>query len=462
MKSLIPRIFKRNVSQIQQNNDLKRPLIQFLTDRGLVSNVTSDKLESVLQKESVTLYLGADPTARSLHVGNMVPLMVLLHFYIRGHNPIALVGGATGEVGDPSGRSTERAAMEQSERLTNIKRIHDQMQQFLKRGHEYATTRGYSTKGESSVANNADWWRDVNMLQFLGKYGRHIRVGDMLARESVKARLKSEAGIGFNEFTYQVLQAFDFWKLYSDRNCRVQLGGNDQWGNITAGIDLISRLRNTINKKDDAFGVTVPLLTTPSGEKFGKSAGNAVWLDPELTKPYELYQYFIKSPDSVVENYLSLFTLLPSEDIANAVATHSENEGERYAQRILAQEVTDLVHGNGAGERAEFVSKVLFDKNFTSTVTPNQVLDAFTKENMVQVVKRQDVINQPWRNVLANVLEKSKAEVTRLIKGGGVYAGLSRTAVTPNDTTVDETKHVDENLLLVRVGKSLYKIIKLE
>lgn len=210
------------------------------------------------------------------------------------------VGGATGEVGDPSGRKTERTQIQSSERTNNVEHIQAQLSAFLERGAAYAATRGYSSPGTKTLRNNASWWKPIGMLEFLATYGRHIRIGQMMARDSIKSRLESEAGIGFNEFTYQILQAYDFWHLYSTENCRVQVGGNDQWGNITAGIDLITRLNRQkrleqgdnekSTEEKEAFGITVPLLTTPSGEKFGKSAGNAIWIDPTMTRPYELYQ----------------------------------------------------------------------------------------------------------------------------------------------------------------------------
>lgn len=379
----------------------------------------------MVEKEKITVYCGADPSAISLHVGNLIPLLILLHFYIRGHNVLALVGGATGEVGDPSGRSTERSQMDSSVRTNNMVHIRAQLAKFLERGRAYAETRGYADSlGTASTRNNHDWWKDVNMLGFLSTYGRHIRVGQMLARDSVKNRMESEQGIGFNEFTYQILQAYDFWHLHSQEGCSLQVGGNDQWGNITAGIDLISRLRAEYTRtgrtaelpkvKEDAeaaYGITVPLLTTPSGEKFGKSAGNAVWINPDLTKPYELYQYFVRAPDSVVENYLKMFTLLPLENIKTALEEHRKDESRRTAQKLLAKEVTDLVHGLGAGNRAKIMSTVMFPSaDESEAVEPADVLNVFRTENMLVSLKKEEVVDAQWRDVIAGLTKKSKCK----------------------------------------------------
>ncbi|ANB15537.1 tyrosine--tRNA ligase MSY1 [Sugiyamaella lignohabitans] len=438
---------------------------------------SSELLESqVLQSgKKITLYCGADPTAQSLHLGNLIPLLVLLHFYIRGHNVISLVGGATGVVGDPSGRNTERQQMVDQTRENNILRIQHQMKQFIDQGWKYAVSKGYTSPGTAVRANNADWWKDMSMLHFLGTYGRHIRVSHMLARESVKNRLSSEQGIGFNEFTYQILQAYDFWHLYKTQNCSVQVGGNDQWGNITAGIDLISRLRSFLKEKNesnealsekpaesDAFGLTVPLLTTPSGEKFGKSAGNAVWIDRDLTKPYDLFQYFVQTPDSVVEQYLKLFTLIPLEEIPDIIQEHDKDPELRLAQRRLASEVADLVHGIGSGKRAELISSILFptpsQKN--PQYSSSEILEAFENEKLLHHCSRVQVVGNQWRSVLATITGKSKSECSRMIKAGGVYYGFARTMVV--EGILGEEHLEDNQLLLVRLGKSKYHVIKVE
>lgn len=422
---------------------------------------TSEDIVTEAEKRKLTLYVGADPSASSLHVGNLIPLFVLLHFYIRGHSAIPLVGGATGVVGDPSGRKTERTALIADERESNVQKIHGQMQRFLENGWKYAQTKGYTEKGDVTPANNADWWKDMGMLYFLGTYGRHIRVAQMLARDSVKSRLDSEAGIGFNEFTYQVLQAYDFWHMYKTMDCSVQIGGNDQWGNITAGIDLISRLREHSGRKDDAYGLTVPLLTTPSGEKFGKSAGNAVFIDRALTKPYDLYQYFIRAPDAVVESYLRMFTLIPLSEISRIMEEHTKSPELRVAQRALANDVTDIIHGLGAGKRAALISKIVFPSpgEPAPQATSDEIITAFGEEGLLKTYPRDKILGQAWRSVLALVTGKSKSECGRTIKAGGVYCGLQRKTVV--DGPVTEADIADDKLLLIRVGKTNYYTIHL-
>lgn len=442
------------------NSDAQQPLVDHLRDRGLVAHVSHPELEDLLAKQKVTLYAGADPTAKSLHIGNLIPLMVLLHFSLRGHNPLTLVGGATGEVGDPSGRKTERSKMEDEVRAANIKAIGTQMVQVLNNGQKLAETKGYSSSGfgESGFVNNATWWKGMGMLDFLATYGRHIRVNAMIARDSVKNRLAGEQGLGFNEFSYQVLQAYDFWHLYKTKNCLVQIGGNDQWGNISAGIDLISRLKNHVNKTSDAFGLTVPLLTTPSGEKFGKSAGNAVWLDPSMTKPFDLYQYFVRSPDEAVHKYLKLFTLLPLQELEVVVENHFKKPEERLAQRLLAKEATDLIHGLGAGSRAAIISSVLFPDKSDKAPSTKSILEAFEKEEMLLKMSKDEVLGTPWRSLVALLTGKSKSEATRLIKSKGIYNGLSRSVV--EDGLVAENQIEEHGLLLVRVGKANYYVVQ--
>lgn len=443
------------------NSDAHQPLVDHLKERGLVAQISHPELEDLLASQKITLYAGADPTAKSLHIGNLIPLMVLLHFSLRGHHPLTLVGGATGEVGDPSGRKTERNKMEDNVRAANIEAIGNQMVKFLKNGQKLAESKGYSSSqfGQSGFVNNATWWKDVGMLDFLATYGRHIRVNAMISRDSVKNRLAGEQGLGFNEFTYQVLQAYDFWHLYKTKNCVVQVGGNDQWGNISAGIDLISRLKSHLGKTNDAYGLTVPLLTTPSGEKFGKSAGNAVWLDPSMTKPFDLYQYFVRSPDEAVHKYLKLFTLLPLEELEAVIEKHSKKPEERWAQKVLAKEATDLIHGLGSGSRAAVISSVLFPDKSDNAPSTKAILEAFEQEAMLKKIPKSEVLNIPWRSLISTLTGKSKSEASRLIKSRGIYNGLARTVI--EDSLVTEDQIEEDGLLLVRVGKANYHVVQI-
>lgn len=421
---------------------LRRQLSTFigeLRQRGLVSQLTSEDIKG-------PAYCGADPSAPSLHLGNLLPLMVLLHFNLRGQTVIPLVGGATGTVGDPSGRMSERKLMEHEQREKNVRNIQNQMRQFFQNGALLAKKYGYSNCGTVKLRNNVEWWKDITFLGFLGRYGRHIRVSAMLGRESVRQRLASGDGLGFGEFAYQVLQAYDFWKLYSTEECLVQIGGHDQWGNITAGIDLINRLKQA--NAPEPQGITVPLLTTPSGEKFGKSAGNAVFLDKTLTTPYHLYQYLLNVPDEVVLKYLKMFTLLPLQEIEGLKCHNPEL---RVPQRKLAREVCELVHGSSLAEDATTVSEVIFDH---AEATPGQILGAFDSQGLVHELP---VVSVPWKKLLAKITSRSGSECERLLKQRSVYVGTARRAVENRLITSDD---LDDQLLLVRIGKTEYHAIK--
>ncbi|KAJ1936063.1 tyrosyl-tRNA synthetase, partial [Linderina pennispora] len=306
----------RKLAQRLQQRSLHTNVIKTLRSRQFINAVTSESIEQQTDKP-VGVYCGVDPTADSLHLGNMVTLMGLLHFHLAGHQAIPLVGNATGMIGDPSGRSTERVALGRDTLAKNVAAIEKQLKRFFERGTQYAARRVVGLEAEKlakiEVARNADWYRDMNILGFLGTVGRYTRVGAMVARDSVKSRLASAQGISFTEFSYQLLQAYDFWYLYHHRNCRVQIGGSDQWGNITAGTELIHKMpRDDTDTgvvsgqatSHEAFGLTIPLLTTASGEKFGKSAGNAIWLDERKTSPFDVYQFFVKTSDADVAKFL--------------------------------------------------------------------------------------------------------------------------------------------------------------
>lgn len=449
-----------NVDQQLLSQDLKQPLLAHLRERGLVSNVTSDDLTEALESP-LGLYCGADPTARSLHIGNLLPLMVLLHCSIRGHSITGLVGGATGAVGDPSGRTTERSSIADEAREQNVSKIQTQMGAFFTNGARYVKNLSINTpisEGPVQTVNNFHWWEGVSFLGFLAQYGKHIRVGQMLARDSVKSRLDSESGIGFNEFAYQVLQAYDFWHLFKTHKVTVQVGGNDQWGNITAGIDLISRLRQT---KLQAYGLTVPLLTTASGEKFGKSAGNAVFIDREITPSFDLYQHFIKTPDSEVEKLLKIFTFVPLKQIESIMAKHNEDPAYRNAQRVLANEVTDLIHGVGAGKSASVVSQILYPLPDIAypEISPETLIHSFETADILKSLPNS--IGQPFSKLVAELHGCSKKEAKKLVYQGAVYYGYDRLKVDPSDTmllTVDQL--IDGKLLLLRVGKSKYHVAR--
>ncbi|KAI5962974.1 MSY1 [Candida pseudojiufengensis] len=447
-------------------------LVSYLQSRHLVESLTDDKLFEITKRNNdhkFKLYCGADPTAESLHLGNLLPLMVLLHFRICGNDVIGLVGGATGQVGDPSGRTTERKGLNLNEVEDNVTKIQSQITTFLQNGIEYAKSRQFPMNkqiGDVSSVNNESWWRDVKMLNFLSTYGKHIRVSAMLARDSISSRLES-GGIGFSEFTYQILQAYDFFHLYKDQNVNMQVGGNDQWGNITAGIDLISRLKKSVNKSNEAYGLTVPLLTNPSGEKFGKSAGNAVFIDSKLTSPYQMYQYFINVPDDMVAKLLKAFTLLPLNVIeGELIPKHEADPGLRIAQRVLAREVVDLIHGVGVGDEMAYITGFLFptpDQPFDDNINAEKLINNFKRSGILYKYPMHKCDDIKMSALLSDITGKSKSEIKRLIKSGGVYLGLDRDQFEDPDDVVlfDKSHHlVDGKLMLIRIGKQNYYVVE--
>ena len=314
--------------------------------RGLLQDHTDEPaLRELLEPGKVSLYHGIDPTAPSLHLGNLIGVLVLRRFQDAGHRPIALVGGATGMIGDPSGRSGERNLLDEAELATNLAGIRSQLERLL----DFGGTTG------AELVNNHDWIRDVTLLEFLRDTGKYITVNQMVAKDSIRSRMTSDAGISFTEFSYMLLQAFDFWWLHNNRGCNLQVGGSDQWGNITAGIDLIRRRSGA-----RAHGLTWPLMTRSDGSKFGKTAEGAVWLDPSLTLPYEFHQYFLRVSDADVERTLLQLTLLGVGEISEIMRAHVESPEQRLAQQELADSISGLIHGPSELRRAKRAAAVLF------------------------------------------------------------------------------------------------------
>lgn len=458
------------INESDADHDFKEPLLQHLQKRGLVETCVNEKhLLDHAETKTLGLYCGADPTAKSLHLGNLLPLMVLLHFNLRGHNIYPLIGGATGEVGDPSGRTTERTAMENNTRLDHVRRISDQFLNFFNTATLYGETRNplikISEVGSRELKNNREWWKDMGMLEFLAKYGRHIRVNQMLSRESIKNRLNSEQGIGFNEFTYQILQAYDFYYLNKKYQVDIQVGGNDQYGNIVAGIDLINRLRKAEESKSsrEIYGITVPLLTTSNGVKFGKSAGNAIFIDKELTSSYDIYQFMFNTTDEDIPKFLYKFSLLPTKVIDKIVHAHNSDKRSRFGQKVLAIEMCDLVHGDGEGFSNYVISEILFSKvNIKENFKAVEILSAFKKQNLVTQISKEELTQLNIVNLLHKVTEgeKSKSELKRLIKGGSVYIGNTKEGkVTEADYIVNIiTDTIEEKLLLLKIGKKYFVV----
>ena len=406
-------------------------LLSTLTARGFVQDATPGLAER-LSKGRVTAYVGFDPTADSLHVGSLVPVMGLAWLQRHGHTPIALVGGGTGMVGDPSGKREERPVLTLEQIDRNARSLERQLTRFL----------SFEGANGARMRNNADWLRGVPLMEFLRDTGKHFTLSYMLQKESVRSRM--EVGITYTEFSYMLVQAYDFWHLFRTEQCEVQMGGSDQWGNITAGIELIGRREGA-----QAHGLVFPLITTASGAKFGKSESGNVWLDPERTSPYQFYQFWVNTDDRDVERYLKLFTFLRLDQIASAMAEHDRDPGRRTAQRLLAREVTATVHGVDAAEQAVRASEALFGVQLDLDALPDMPTRA---------VARAAVLERPILDaLLASGLASSKADARRGIEGRGFY--LNGQAIERADATLrpgDLHGPAEEPFVILRKGKKNY------
>ena len=411
---------------------------QLLADlewRGAISQTTDrSELTKFLDSGQQSVYLGIDPTAPSIHLGNLVALTVLRRFQLAGHKPIALVGGATGLVGDPSGRNSERTLNDESVVSGWVERIHQQLEGFL----------DFAGKNAATMANNLDWTAPVSALTFLRDIGKHFSVNQMLAKESVSARLES-GGISYTEFSYQVLQAFDYLELNRRTGCGLQIGGSDQWGNIVAGVDLIRRVSGKT-----AHALTIPLMTKADGTKFGKTAAGAIWLDPKMTSPYAFFQFFLNSDDRDVERLLKAFSFKSHAELENLFDSLKANPGAREAHRELAKEVTTLVHGEVECAKAESAAKALFGHSEI------RELDLPTLESALQELPKTEIARgaaiPTWIELItATGVIESKSAAKRIIKEGGAY--LNNQKISSEDFTPSSEDFLHGRYLLLRKGK---------
>jgi len=382
--------------------------------RGLVSEST-EGLRDVLSRGSVTLYIGFDPTAASLHVGSLLPMMALARMQRCGHSPIAIVGGGTGMIGDPSGKTAERQLLGVEQIDANLEGIRAQLSTVL----DFE-----ASANPARIINNADWLRKLDLLGFLRDIGKYFTINYMLAKESVKRRLDSEDGISYTEFSYLMLQSYDFLELFDRHNCTLQMGGTDQWGNITAGCDLIRRLRGA-----KAHGLVMPLVTTATGIKFGKTEAGAVWLDPALTSPFRFYQFWLNTDDRDVVKYLKYFTFLDQDQIASLEEAMAKAPEKREAQRVLARDVTRTIHGQEAVDRAEHASGLLFGERIAELDVDDiiAVFDDVPSTELPAAAFGGDGVAIADLLVAAK-LATSRGEAMRLVKGGGVYVNNRRVA----------------------------------
>jgi len=410
-------------------------LLEDLRWRGLIAQSTDEAALLESMKKPITLYVGFDPTAPSLHVGNLVVLLVLRRFQLAGHTPIALVGGATGLVGDPSGKNEERTLTSTEIVEGWVNRIRTQVSAFL----DFSEARN-----KAIVVNNLDWTSPLSAIEFLRDIGKHFSVNQMLSKDSVSARLEA-GGISYTEFSYQVLQSYDFLELYRRNNCTLQLGGSDQWGNIVAGLDLIRRV-----EQGSGHALTVPLLTKADGTKFGKTAGGSVWLDPAMTSPYAFFQYWLNTDDKDVINFLKVFSFKSHEEITALEIAHKENPGLREAHRALARELTALVHSQATTDRVEAAAKALFGQGDLTELDEETLAGALAELPRTTVAKNEAI--PTWVDLLAATgVVDSKSAARRIVKEGGAY--LNNEKISGEDFAPQKSDFLCGKYAVLRKGK---------
>ena len=424
--------------------------VEELRWRGMLHDIMPGT-EDILKKECITAYVGIDPTADSLHIGHLCSVMMLKHFQRCGHKPIVLVGGATGMIGDPSGKSDERNLLDEDTLRHNQEAIRLQLQKFLDFGDD--------APNAAELVNNYDWMKDVTFLDFARNIGKHITVNYMMSKDSVKRRLNGEfsAGMSFTEFTYQLLQGFDFLHLYRTRNCKLQMGGSDQWGNITTGTELIRRI-----EQSEAFALTCPLITKADGTKFGKTETGNIWLSAEYTSPYKFYQFWLNTADEDAERYIKIFTELPHDEIAALVAEHKNAPHERKLQRRLAEEVTVMVHSREALQMAVEASAILFGnatKEMLSRIDEQTLLSLF--EGVPRFTIDRGLLQsgvQPLTLLaeLTNIFP-SKGEARKTIQANGL--SMNKEKLTDIDRLIGLDSLIGDKYLIVQKGKKNYYCI---
>ena len=429
---------------------MEKNFVEELRWRGMLAQIMPGT-EEQLQKEMTTAYLGTDPTADSLHIGHLCGIMMLRHLQRCGHKPIILVGGATGMIGDPSGKSQERNLLDDQTLYHNQECIKAQVARFL----DFDT----DAPNRAELVNNYDWMKDFTFLDFAREVGKHITVNYMMAKESVQQRLNGTArdGLSFTEFTYQLLQGYDFLYLYQHKGCKLQLGGNDQWGNMTTGTELI---RRTLGNEVETFALTCPLITKADGKKFGKTETGNIWLDPKRTSPYKFYQFWLNVSDDDAERYIKIFTSLDRQTIEALVEEHRQDPGRRTLQRRLAEEVTVMVHSREALDAAIEASSILFGKSTKDSLLK---LDEQTLLDIFEGVPQHDIeaaqLGQPAVELLTQAAPvfASKGEMRKLVQGGGVSINKEKLTEFDRPVTVDDL--IDGKYLLVQRGKKNYTLI---
>ena len=400
--------------------------------------------EQQLEKEMTTGYIGFDPTADSLHVGSLVPILLLVHLQRAGHKPIALVGGATGMVGDPSGKSAERNLLDDATLNHNLQGIKNQLSKYL----DFTA----SSPHAAEMVNNYDWFKEMTFLQFIRDVGKHITVNYMSAKDSVKKRLEGDAGMSFTEFTYQLVQGYDFYWLYVNKNAKLQMGGSDQWGNITTGTELIRRKAG-----GEAFAFTCPLITKADGTKFGKSEKGNIWLDPAKTSPYEFYQFWLNAADADAEKWIKIFTFLGQQEIESLIDQHRQQPEQRLLQKALAKEITIFVHGAGQYDQIVNISKGFYSGDPIEFITSSSeltLLNSGVPNSISGSNLPVDVVTYLYES---GSFFSSKGEARKMILQGGV--SINEIKITDPKTIIDESYLLKNKFTLIRKGKNMHIVI---
>ncbi|HLQ75632.1 MAG TPA: tyrosine--tRNA ligase [Alloiococcus sp.] len=419
-------------------------IIEELKWRGAINQQTDEEgLQDLVEEKAVSLYCGVDPTGDSMHIGHLIPFIILKRFQMAGHKPVVLIGGGTGSIGDPSGRNSERQLQTIEQVQHNVNKLSNQMRKLFKAGEEESGIR---------LANNADWLRPLSFLDFLRDYGKEFNINTMLAKDIVSSRL--ETGISFAEFSYQIIQSIDFLHLFKEMDVQLQIGGSDQWGNITAGLDLIRKKEGPEAK---AFGLTIPLLLKSDGTKFGKTAGGAVWLDPEKTSPYEFYQFWLNQRDEDVIKYLKYFTFFTEKEIDELEVSLKEEPHLRKAQKALAEDMTRFVHGEAALEEALNITEALFSGDIGSLSA--DIVEETFKDVPSSNVSRGEHDIVEFLVDMTNIVQ-SRRQAREFINNGAIYIKGER--IQDVDYTISEKDTFDGRFIIVRRGKKKYFFVNVE
>lgn len=422
-------------------------LIEELRWRGMLQDMMPGT-EEQLQKEMTTAYIGFDPTAESLHIGSLVPILLLVHLQKAGHKPLALVGGATGMVGDPSFKAEERKMLDLDTLQKNVNGIKAQLERFL----DFDPAK----PNAAEMVNNFDWFQHISFLDFIRDTGKHITVNYMMAKDSVKKRIEGDNGMSFTEFTYQLIQGYDFYHLYTAKNCKLQMGGSDQWGNIVTGTELVRR-----KARGEAFAFTCPLIKKADGTKFGKTESGTVWLDPKRTSPYAFYQFWLRTTDVDAESYIRIFTFMEQPEVEDLIAQHRLDAGQRLLQKRLAKEVTTFIHGEESYNFAVEASSILFNKNTAA------LLSSLSEEDLTDLldnVRKYDIARadvEAGKDVVSLLAESgllpSKSEARKMVQGGGV--SVNKIKVPGIDMVIDTTSLLRDKYILLQKGKE-YLVVR--